>query len=314
MQLDVPTLLLLIVLSFIPSLFWLFFYFIYSPQFTTSRGILTLLFVGGIGAAIAAGLIERFGISFLPENILSILNQYFFLEPPESPATLGVLAIFIFLFIAPVEELLKFFLLYIVIKKFPKHLNQIIDGIKFGIVVGLGFAVLENGLYFFPHLISGETTTLLKVFSLRFFVATLGHSLYTGVLGYYVGLSHFHRLYRGRFIRNGLILAILIHGLFNFFLLINIGFYSIIIVILSLLFMMKWYRDRKNLESYIVEGKYEMIRPPLFSERPEFESILAKNQVTYAVIKKLSLCPFCLKRRNPKEELCSYCGSRMKQD
>ena len=314
MDLDVAALSLLILLSFIPSLFWLFFYFFYSPQFTTSRGILAAVFFGGIVAALAAAFIERWGVGLLPGHTLSVLNQYFFLEPPQDPVKLGILALFTFLFIAPVEEFLKFSLLFFFIKRFPKHLNQIIDGIKFGIVVGLGFAVLENGVYFYPHLISGETATLLKIFFLRFFVATLGHSLYTGVLGYYVGLGHFYRLYRGKFIRNGLILAILIHGLFNFFLFVNIGFYSVILVIVSLLFMVKWYRDRKNLESYIVQGKYEMIRPPMFAERPEFESILAKNRVTYAVIKKFRLCPFCLKGRDPKQETCLYCGKRVKQD
>lgn len=305
---------LLAVLSFLPSLFWLSFYFYYSPQFTTSRGILVFLFCGGIGVAAIAGAVERWGSASLPGNILSVLDQYFFLEPSQDPMELGILALFTFFFIAPVEELLKFSLLFFVIKRFPKHLNQIIDGIKFGVVVGLGFAVLENGIYFYSDFVSGNARSLLEIFFLRFFVSTLGHSLYTGILGYYVGLGHFYRLYRGKFIRNGLILAILIHGFFNFFLLVDVGFYSIIIVVASFLFMMKWYRDRKNLEAYIVQGKYEMIRPPLFSERPEFESILAKNQVTYAVIKKLGLCPFCLKRKSPEEETCSYCGNRSKRD
>ncbi len=297
-------------LSIVPSLFWLFFYFYYSPQFTTSRGILAVLFFGGIGAAGVAATAEQWGINLLPENAISTVSQYFFSFPPDSPFSVLVLALFTFFFIAPVEELCKFLLLFIVIKRFPRHLNQIIDGIKFGVVVGLGFAVLENGIYFYPELLSGNAPVLLKIFFLRWFVATLGHSLYTGVLGYYVGLSHFYRLYRGRFIRNGLILSILIHGLFNFLLLIGAGFYSVILMIIALFFMMKWYRDRKNLESYIVEGKYEMVRPPLFAERPEFESILAKNSVSYAVIKKLGLCPFCLKKKTAGTEHCSYCGAR----
>lgn len=304
--------LFLISLSFAPSIFWLFFYFLYSPRFTTPRGVLVALFLGGIFTAFAASLVERFGISFLPDEILSTLNKYYFFEPPDSAQAVIILALFMFLFIAPVEELLKFSLLVFVMKKFPHLFNQIIDGIKFGIVVGLGFAVLENGIYFSSELVSGNTALFFKVFFLRFFVATLGHSLYTGVLGYYVGLGNFYRLYRGRFIINGLVIAILIHGLFNLFLLVNMGFYSVIIVIASLLFMMKWYRDRKNLETYIVEGKYEMIRAPLFSERPEFESILAKNQVTHAFIKKLNLCPFCLKKKSSEDELCSYCGAKVK--
>lgn len=304
---------LLFLLSLAPSLFWLFFYFYYSPRFTTSRGVLALLFGGGGTAALASAIIERAVISFLPFEVTAILNQYFFLEPSEKLANLGILALFIFLFIAPIEELIKFVFLYLVARVFPRHLNQIIDGIKFGIVVGLGFAAIENGIYFSPSLASGNISEFTRIFFLRFFMATLSHSLYTGILGYYIGLSHFYRLYRGRFIRNGLIISIFIHGLFNFFLLVNIGFYSVILVVISLLFIMKWYRDRKNIETYIVEGQYELIRPPFFSERPEFESILAKNQVSYAIIKKLRLCPFCLKKKDPSQELCSYCGARLKK-
>ena len=78
--------------------------------------------------------------------------------------------------------------------------------------------------------------------------------------------------------------------------------------------MFKWYQDRRNLETYIIEGRIEYIHPPFFSERSEFESILAKNKVTYEFIKKLNLCPFCLKRQDPKKDVCSYCGGKLKRE
>jgi len=305
---------LLIILSFTPSFFWLLFYFYYSPRFTTPRRLLIALFFLGMAAAILAVLIERGIFQILPDSILKTFERYFFGIPPYQLRDVLIIFFLMFFLVAPIEEIIKFLMIRIVINKKPQYLNQIIDGIKLGVVTGLGFAVIENGIYFLQPLSVNDVSLLWRLFLLRFFVSTLGHSLYTGIMGYYFGLSNFYKLYSRRFLREGILLAIFVHAIFNFFLLINLGFFSITVLIIFLLLMFKWYQDRRNLENYIIKGQLGFIHPPLFSERSEFESILAKNKVTYEFIKKLNLCPFCLRKQDPKQDICSYCGGKLKRE
>ena len=53
---------------------------------------------------------------------------------------------FFFLSAAPVEEVLKFTVLYSLVYKM-KDFNEPIDGIVYGVTVSLGFATLENIYY-----------------------------------------------------------------------------------------------------------------------------------------------------------------------
>lgn len=301
------------VLSFIPSLFWLFFYYYYSPRFTTPRRFLLILFFLGMLSAVVAALVEREVFQILPDFIVETFGKYFFGDSPYQVSDVFILFALMFLFVAPVEEFFKFSVIGLAVKKKPKYLNQIIDGIKFGVVVGLGFAVVENGIYFYQPIVEEQNLALLKLILLRLFVSTLAHSLYTGIMGYYFGLARFYKLYGRHFLIEGFFFAVFIHAIFNFFLLANLGAFSIAVLIIMLLLMFKWYQDRRNLEFYVASGLPEFVRPPFLTERAEFESILAKNKVTYEFIKRLNLCLFCLRRQDPKKDICSYCGKKLER-
>lgn len=298
----------LLILSFLPSIFWLFFYYYYSPRFTTPRRFLLLLFFLGMGAAGVAAIVERGFFAFLPRFILESIEPYFWGTPFHQFPDILLLFLVMFLFIAPVEEGFKFAVIKIALTRKQAYLDQVIDGIKFGVVTGLGFAVVENGIYFAPSLLAGERLLLLKLFLLRLFFSTLGHSLYTGILGYYFALSRAYRLYARNFLLWGLFSAISIHAIFNFLLLIDLGFFSIAVLLIMLLLMLKWYQDRKSLENALEQKRPELVRSPTLMERIEFESVLAQNKITFDFIKRLHLCPFCLKAQDPKKRRCSSCG------
>ena len=298
------------ILSFSAVFFWGIFYFYYSPRLTTPRGTLFILFLGGILAAIIAFFVEREIFSILPPS----LNPFFSGQAIVSNLReLLSICILFFIFFVPLEELAKFLILRFVINRRPKELNQVIDGLKFGIAVGLGFAFLENAVYFKVYLGSLEKADFARLFFLRFFTATLAHSLYGGFMGYFLGLAKFYRLYSGKFIRWGILGAIVFHSLYNIFLFTSVSFLSIILLIILLMIIMKWYSDRRYLEVKIQKGQIGQISPPFLGSRPEFESILSKNKVSYNFIKKLNLCPFCLKDISSKDDTCSYCGKKLKR-
>ncbi len=304
------TFFLALVLSFGATAFWLLFYFYYSPRYTTPRGTLVLLFLLGVGAALAARLIEKAIFDFLPPSIIQVLGVEEF--QVKNILDLLLLVFFMFAIVAPVEELMKFSVLRAVMRVRSKEVNQIVDGLKFGIVVGLGFVTVENFIYFSNVISLGNTFVTLQTIFLRFFTATLAHSLYSGMMGYFLGLASFYRLYAKRFTIRGIAAAIILHGLYNTLLFSAFSFYSIFIIIILLPLLIKWYSDRRYLERKIEKGETELILPPFWSDRPEFESILAKNNVSYAVIKKLRLCPFCLRRDAAGDNgLCGYCGRKM---
>jgi len=300
----------LIVFSFLPSAFWLFWYYFYFPRFTTSKSFLGVLFFLGMVSAGAGFLIHQQIMKLFPNFVLEIFQKNFLGFQTFTIGEVLIMFSLMFFLVAPIEEFLKFLSIKLAMSRKPEYLNQIIDGIKFGIVVGLGFAVVENAVYFYQPLLEGEKSIFLKLFLARFLISTLAHSLYTGIMGYYIGLSQLYRLHKNYLLRRGFLLATAIHGAFNFFLLINLGFFSIAVLIVLLWFMIKWGRDRENLESFIHKQEYGKIFVPVFSGKKEFESFLFRYRIRYNVIKKLNLCPFCFRKRTPGQEICPYCKNR----
>ena len=301
-----------ILIAFILSLgavfFWAFFYFYYSPRFTTPRGTLFILFFGGIIAAVIAFFIEAEIFSFLPYG----LNPFSFGQITIANPNEALIIIFlIFVIFVPTEEIIKFLILKSIADRKYREMDQIIDGLKFGLAVGLGFAFFENIIYFTVYMESLEKIDFLRLFFLRLFTSTLAHSLYSGFMGYFIALAKFNRFYSKKFIQRGILGAIVFHGLYNIFLFTSFSFLSIILLVLSLILIMRWYVDRRYLEITIQQGQAEAISLPFLASRPEFESILSKNKVSYNFIKSLNLCPFCLRKKIPKGDTCSYCSRKV---
>lgn len=263
-----------------------------------------------MAAAGTGVLIYRNILRLLPDFILDTFQKYLVGSPAFRISEALIIFLLMFFLVAPVEELLKFLVIKLAISRKPGYLDQIIDGIKFGVVVGLGFAVVENAVYFYQPLLAGGETFFFKLFLIRFLISTLAHSLYTGIMGYYIGLSRLYRLHSRYLLRKGIFLAVMMHGIFNFFLLVNLGFFSIAVLIVLLWFMIKWGRDRENLEFLINAEQYENIFVPVFSEKKEFESFLFRHKIRYDVIKKLNLCPFCFRKKELKQDICPHCKKK----
>lgn len=144
-------------------------------------------------------------------TIPAFLGQFYFKET-EDPNSLLITFLFSFFVISVTEELSKFFFLRFY--AYPKDdFNEPMDGIVYAVMVGMGFATLENLLYVFGN--QGGFSTALG----RAVTAVPAHAAFAIMMGAYVGLAKFIPQKRDKFMFRGILLAVSFHGLYDFFLL-----------------------------------------------------------------------------------------------
>jgi len=125
-------------------------------------------------------------------------------------------AIYIFLGIAFVEEFLKYLVVREKVLSNPEF-DEPVDVLLYMIIAALGFAALENILVLLPKekpLFFYETAI---ISFLRFIGATFLHALCSGTMGYFLALSFFEIKKKLRLTILGLVIATVLHGLFNLF-------------------------------------------------------------------------------------------------
>ncbi len=131
--------------------------------------------------------------------------------------TVTAIAIKAFLFVALVEEGVKFIALRFY--AYPsKKFDEPLDGIVYSVMVSMGFATLENILYVFQ---SAQTGQGYQVAFLRMFLAVPAHATFGVLMGYYAGKAKFAQHGKTILLLTGLIWAVLFHGLYDFFLFIR---------------------------------------------------------------------------------------------
>jgi len=117
-----------------------------------------------------------------------------------------------------IEESLKGLALLGLLVLFRHEFDGVLDGLIYGALIGLGFAMTENVLYLGQAYITGGLGALGQLFIAREVFGGLGHALYSGTLGAAVGWA------RGRYRRGmarfivpylGWALAIGQHSLWN---------------------------------------------------------------------------------------------------
>ncbi|WP_290696502.1 PrsW family glutamic-type intramembrane protease [Lacinutrix sp.] len=156
-------------------------------------------------------------ISFLLGAIVSIiittiLYRFFDLALPLTNS-LSVLQQFVqaFFVVGFSEELSKYLVVLLFAQR-HKAFNEPFDGIVYAVMVSMGFAATENILYVME---SGPTTALLRAFT-----AIPAHATFGILMGYFMGKAKFSN---NRILLNlsGLVLAVLFHGAYDFFLFID---------------------------------------------------------------------------------------------
>jgi len=143
-------------------------------------------------------------------SIVPALIGYWVFSSPYSEISENIFytAIHAFIVVALSEEFGKFIFLRFVMFKKPDF-NEPYDGIIYSVMIGMGFAAFENVMY----VVEGG----IGVAVLRMFTAVPAHAIFGVVMGYWVGLAKFNSEKKMQYLATGLILAVLLHGAYDFF-------------------------------------------------------------------------------------------------
>lgn len=181
------------------ALFWLMYFDLKDRLRPEPRRLLSVAFLLGGAAALIGLWVYRLG-------------AWFGIPDFPGPDKLSIL-FYCTLWVGPLEEGLKFLVARAVVFRFSDF-DEPIDGLVYASAVAIGFASVENLLYL-PFLDWPEQLA-------RALASPLTHSLFAALWG--LGTSHALTRARGRWARFAwqafpLLLAMLLHGLYDYFLL-----------------------------------------------------------------------------------------------
>ena len=194
-----------LLLAFLPPVFWLLFY-LREDRHPEPKRLLLAAFIGGMASAGFAVVLE-----------LLVLGQNSSLQM-DLGLTWNILMAF--LIIAFIEEYIKYLPVKLLIEK-RSDFNEPIDAMIYMMTSALGFAALENALFLLP-ILHQSIFLGLEVTTSRFLGANLLHALSSGIVGFFLARAWFHP-HRRHFVALGIILATLLHTLFNTLILIKDG-------------------------------------------------------------------------------------------
>lgn len=208
------TLFLALLGGILPTTFWLWFWLKEDKLHPEPRGLLILSFVAGMLATIIAFPIEK----YLAEQLFS----------GQAQSSLSLLFSW-----AVVEEILKLIAIYLVALR-TKYFDEPIDAVIYLVTVALGFAALENTIFLFSPLQTGDTFATIALSNFRFIGATLLHVATSGMVGIALALTFYQgKALRGLALLSALVLACVLHTIFNFSIIASEGglLYEVFIVL-----------------------------------------------------------------------------------
>lgn len=176
--------------SVVPGLLWVWFFYRQDRVEKEPPGLIAWTFAAGMLAVVPAALWEA------PFREL--------LVNPPGPVYRFLASVFVVGF---GEEGVKLLAAYLVAFR-HRAFNEPADGIIYAATASLGFASLENVLY---TLAFG-----LEIAPVRAVVTTLAHASFGGVAGLHLGLSLREPERRLALVAQGLALAALLHGLYDY--------------------------------------------------------------------------------------------------
>lgn len=220
---------ILLLIALAPCIFLLWYFFHrdkYEPE--PKRKILKIFLLGAL-MLIPAAIIEFIFIAIFDRIVSGIVYTF----------------IISFIIIAPTEELLKFFAVKRWIYR-SMEFDEVMDGIVYTVSASLGFATVENIFYVFTH---GIGTGIARAF-----LAVPGHAFFGAMMGYYIGLAKFSKGREKTFLIRGVAFAILLHGLYDFLILTNTAFATLVIILIIVLAFVV----RKNLKKAEIQSKLRL--------------------------------------------------------
>jgi len=176
----------------IPALFWLWFWLREDKDHPEPYLLLSITFIAGMAVVPLALPLQKLAIDTYAGSTLILVWVI-------------------------IEEVLKYALAVALIL-WNKAVDEPVDMVIYMITIALGFAALENALFILNPIIAGDYLNSTLTGSFRFLGATLLHVLASGTVGVLLAFAFYKsnatKLLFGML---GLFLAIVLHALFNFF-------------------------------------------------------------------------------------------------
>ncbi len=190
---DPKIIILSLVAGVIPSLIWLWFWLKEDEQKPEPKGLIATIFILGMAGVILVIPLQKFIQTNVSSNEWQIVLW------------------------ATLEEIIKYLAVVILLYKSGK-IDEPVDWPIFLITSALGFAALENALFLAKPISLNQTVSGILTGQLRFLGSTLLHTVSSGTLGISLGLAfNLEKIFKKIHLFVGLVLAVLLHSAFNFF-------------------------------------------------------------------------------------------------
>jgi len=183
----------------IPALFWLWFWMREDREKPEPYLLIALAFIGGMMVVPLVLPLQKLVCDLYNSGVCQ-------------PATFNLVFMWVI-----IEEVLKYAAALIMVL-WNKAVDEPLDVIIYMIAIALGFSALENALFIFNPLTAGDYINSAHTGFFRFLGPTLLHVLASGTVGAMLALS-FYKSSKAKLLFGsiGLCVAIILHALFNFF-------------------------------------------------------------------------------------------------
>lgn len=218
---DPKAIALAILFGMVPAIAWLLFWLRENSDGDKEpKGLIILTFIAGMLSVVCVLPVEKI-ISGITANNAQLITLW-----------------------ATSEEIFKYGAFAIIMSN-NSYLDEPIKYPIYLMTAALGFAALENTMYLVHPLSVESGTVSFLTGHLRFLGSTLLHSVTSGIIGISIGLAFFKEAgTRTTYAFLGIISAIALHSVFNFFIIQNsgknflqiFGFLWVITIIIMLLF------------------------------------------------------------------------------
>ncbi|HUX36177.1 MAG TPA: PrsW family glutamic-type intramembrane protease [Candidatus Paceibacterota bacterium] len=199
---------LTIILGLLPGFVWLLFY-LQEDTHPEPKKAVALVFAAGIISA---------GVALILEITAGCVLTNHVADCAKSSASGISLTPLLLLVYAAIEELVKFGAVWFTVAK-TKYFNEPIDAMIYMVVAALGFATVENLAALYGQSSRLFMNNLFETATFRLVGTTLLHTLTAAIIGYFWALE-IRNFKSGKFLAYGLILAITLHVIFNYLILI----------------------------------------------------------------------------------------------
>ncbi len=230
-----------VIFAFVPIIAWGWHFLTKHPE---AKRLVILTFIAG-ALSVTPLILYKFLWNFFPwiNAFIWTRNLNVDLLGLSSVMIVPFSVLVTFLLVGVIEEISKIFAVKIMDKDKFKSID---DAIEFAIIAGLGFAFIENSLYFYNIITSRGFEDFIFPFVFRSLFSTFAHVMFSGIFGYFYGVAHFadpilkkemrdkrhpvlnflHKhfhfkrvvMFHDEKILEGLVIAATLHGFFNVFL------------------------------------------------------------------------------------------------